>query len=229
MDLLGKDKYKDFKTEIGRQAKSLAEVQKKLIESPMSKLRFTALDTIQKPAKVKLLVEGKNDALLLEYAYMSLTDGNIPYWSVNKAGRNEEIGSADEVRKTLEQSYAIWKSEPDTIIIGIFDHDMSGLKSYGELDYHSFNEIERGKYRMKKHKDGEIYAITLPVPGEMEVYLQKKQEFNFFELEHYMGLDYLSEQKVIRETSIPGVFEITGDKSPDELITALFTKFCLGK
>ena len=213
VDLLGKDRYKEFKTEIGKQARSLADIQKKLIETPMAKLRFSALDTIHKQSKVKLLVEGKNDALLLEYAYMSLTDGNVPYWSINKAGRNEEIGCADEVRKTLEQSYAIWKSEPDTVIIGIFDHDMSGLKSYGELDYHCFEEFEKGKYKVKKHKDGEIYALTLPVPGEMEIYLQDKQEFNFFELEHYMGLDYLRDQKVIRETPIPGVFEITGDKT----------------
>ena len=44
----------------------------------------------------------------------------------------------------------------------------------------------------------------------MDVYLQDKQEFNFFELEHYMGLEFLKD--VIKETSIPGVFEITGDK-----------------
>lgn len=31
----------------------------------------------------------------------------------------------------------------------------------------------------------------MPVPGEMAVYLQQKQEFNFFEMEHYMGIDYL--------------------------------------
>lgn len=233
VDMLGKDRYKEFKNEINKASRSLAGIQQKLIETPMSKLRFSALDTIQKPTKVKLLVEGKTDAFILEYAFMSLTDGRMPYWSINKAGKNEEIGSADELRKTLEQSYAIWKSEPDSIIIGIFDHDMSGLKSYGELDYHSFNEITKGKYKIKKHKDGEIYALTLPVPGEMEIYLQDKQEFNFFELEHYMGLDYLKEQKVVRETSIPGVFEITGDKTKlaqrirKETSSKLFSLFTL--
>ena len=208
MDVLGKDRYKEFKAEVSKQAKQLAGIQRKLIESPMSKLRFGVLDTIQQRTKVKLLVEGKTDALVLEWAYMTLTDGNVPYWSINKAGKNEDVSCCEEVRKSLEQSYSIWKSESDTIIIGIFDHDAAGLKSYGSLDKFSFTEIERNK--LKKHKDGNIYGLVLPVPGEMDVYLQDKQEFNFFELEHYMGLEFLKD--VIKETSIPGVFEITGDK-----------------
>lgn len=208
MDFLGKDRYKEFKAEVSKQAKQLVGIQRKLIESPMSKLRFGVLDTIQQQSKVKLLVEGKTDALVLEWAYMTLTDGNFPYWSVNKAGKNEDVSCCEEVRKSLEQSYSIWKSEPDTIIIGIFDHDAAGLKSYGSLDKFSFNEIAPNK--LKKHKDGDIYGLVLPVPGEMDIYLQDKQEFNFFELEHYMGLEFLKD--VIKETSIPGVFEITGDK-----------------
>lgn len=229
MDMLGKDRYKDLKNEISKASRSLSDVQRKLIETPMAKLRFTPLDTIQKPAKVKLLVEGKTDALVLEYAYMSLTDGNVPYWSVNKAGKNEDISSCEEVRKTLEQSYPIWKSEPDSIIIGVFDHDSAGLKSYGSLDKFSFEEKVPNK--LKKHKDGNIYGLVIPVPGEMDVYLQDKQEFNFFELEHYMGLDFLKD--VVKETSIPGVFEITGDKVAlakrirKETLPKAFTMFTL--
>lgn len=47
---------------------------------------------------------------------------------------------------------------------------------------------------------------------EMDVYLQDKQEFNFFELEHYMGLEFLKNLNVVKETAIPDVYEITGDK-----------------
>lgn len=208
LDLLGKERYKEFKNEISKASRSLIGLQKKLIETPMAKLRFTPLDSIQKPAKVKLLVEGKTDALILEWAYMTLTDGGIPYWSINKAGKNEEIGSAEEVQKTLEQSYGIWQSETDSIIIGIFDHDAAGMKCFGSLDKHTFNEVKIGT--IKKHKDGNIYGLCIPVPGEMDVFLQDKQEFNFFELEHYMGLDFLKD--VVKETAIPGVYEITGDK-----------------
>lgn len=210
MDFLGKDRYKEFKAEVDKQAKQLAEIQRKLIETPMSKLRFGVLDTIQKPSKVKLLVEGKTDAFVLEHAYMVLTDGEMPYWSINKAGRNENesVSCCEDVRKALERSYPICKSEPNTIVIGIFDHDSAGLMSYGSLDQGSFDEVV--PKQLKKHKNGNIYGLVIPVPGEMDVYLQDKQEFNFFELEHYMGLEFLKD--VIKETSIPGVFEITGDK-----------------
>ena len=208
LDMLGKDRYKEFRSELKKVSRTLGDIPKKLIEQPMSKLRFSVLDTIQRPTKVKLLVEGKTDAMVLEYAYMSLTEGDLPYWSINKAGKNEEIGSAEEVRRTLEQSYAIWKSDPESIIIGIFDHDAAGLKAYGSLDKFSFVEIEQNK--LKKHKDGNIYGLCIPIPGEMEVYLQDKQEFNFFELEHYMGLEYLKD--ILKETPIPEVYEIKGDK-----------------
>ena len=114
----------------------------------------------------------------------------------------------EDVRKALERSYPICKSEPNTIVIGIFDHDSAGLMSYGSLDQGSFDEVV--PKQLKKHKNGNIYGLVIPVPGEMDVYLQDKQEFNFFELEHYMGLEFLKD--VVKETSIPGVFEITGDK-----------------
>jgi len=211
VDMLGKDRYKEFKGEILKVGKSLTEIQRKLVEQPMAKLRFSPLDTIQKASKVKLLVEGKTDAMVLEYAYMSLTDGSVPYWSINPASKSEETNSScEEVRKTLEQSYSIWKSEQDTIIVGIFDHDAAGLKSYGLLDQNCFEEIEKNK--IKKHKNGNIYALCMPIPGEMDVYLQDKQEFNFFELEHYMGLEFLKNLNVVKETAIPDVYEITGDK-----------------
>lgn len=209
IDILGKDRYKDFRLEVKKASKTLSMVQKELVKLPMSKLRFTSLDTIREPSKVKILVEGKTDAMVLEYAYMILTDGDVPYWSIDKAGRNKEIGSCMEVAKTLEQSYAIWNSEPDSIIIGVFDHDAAGLGAYRGL---SDDFIEIAKDKIKKHKDGNIYAICMPVPGEMAVYLQQKQEFNFFEMEHYMGIDYLIGQGVVKETSIPGIYEIIGNK-----------------
>ena len=209
LDLLGKERYKEFRTEIKKTSRSLTAVQKELVELPMAKLRFTPLDTIQKPSKVKILVEGKTDAMILEYAYLILTDGDIPYWSIEKAGRNKEIGSCSEVVKTLEQSYALWQMDSNCTIIGVFDHDAAGLGAYRGL-CEDFIEIEKDK--IKKHKDGAIFALCMPVPGEMDVYLQQKQEFNFFEMEHYMGIDYLINLGVAKETSIPGIYEIIGDK-----------------
>jgi hypothetical protein len=46
----------------------------------------------------------------------------------------------------------------------------------------------------------------------MDVYLQEKQTFNFFEIEHYFGPDYLKENGMVKETSIPSVLEIISSK-----------------
>lgn len=209
LDMLGKERYKDFIADLKKTRLSLSDVQRRLVELPMSKLRFSALDTIQNPSSVKLLVEGKTDAMILEYVYLTLTDGDMPYWSITKGGKNEERGSSDQLMKALEQAYPLWKLEPHSIIIGIFDHDNAGLGSYRGL-CDDFVEIEKDK--IKKHKDGLIYALCIPVPGEMDVYLQQKQEFNFFELEHYMGREFLESDGCLKETGLPGVFEIIGDK-----------------
>lgn len=56
----------------------------------------------------------------------------------------------------------------------------------------------------------------MPIPGEMEVYLQAKQEFNFFEIEHYFGEALLKENDMLVESGLPGVFQIadtTGKKT----------------
>lgn len=42
---------------------------------------------------------------------------------------------------------------------------------------------------MEKHKDANINIICLPIPGEMSNYLMPRFEDNYFEIEHYFGLD----------------------------------------
>ena len=207
LELLGKEKYKDFITDIKRKLSSSKEVCKALIGTSVSKLRFSAFDTIHYQSNVKLLVEGKTDAAIIEYAYLVLSGGMLPYWNISKAGRNEEIGSCEQVKKTLEQAYALL--DPDKIIIGLFDHDNAGLGSYRGLNT-DFIELE--KNTIKKHKDGNIYALCLPIPGEMEDYIKERQESNYFEIEHYFGYEYLRDAGVIKKTDIPGIYDITGNK-----------------
>ena len=99
---------------------------------------------------------------------MVLTDGTIPYWTIRQAGHNADADSADEVAKTLERAYYYWALENDSIIIGIFDHDKAGLSAFnGQLKKDDFQTIESNY--IKKHKDGNIYGICIPIPGEMEL------------------------------------------------------------
>ncbi len=212
LDLMGKDKYKDIKNELKKAQKSLGSVQRKLIEQPINKLRFSAYDTISQQSNVKIFVEGKTDASILEHAFMVLTDGTIPYWTIRQAGHNADAGSADEVAKTLERAYSYWALENDSIIIGIFDHDKAGLSAFnGQLKKDDFQTIESNY--IKKHKDGNIYGICIPIPGEMEYYINQRQDFNFFEIEHYFSETVLSKHDMIKQTDLPNIFEIKGDKT----------------
>ena len=181
----------------------------------MSKLRFTALDNIKQNTRVTLFVEGVTDATVFEHAYMVLTNGTLPYWNITAAGPKRDKNSCAEVAKTLTQSYANWKLEPESVFIGIFDHDAAGLGCFrGNLDPKIFDE--QIKDFIKKHNEANIFGLCIPIPGEMDKYLQSKQEFNFFEMEHYFGEDLLRENNMLVETGIPEIYQIadtTGKKT----------------
>jgi len=206
-DLFGKVGYKEMRIELQKKYQSLCAAQKTLVELTPSKLRFSALDTIMVERKVKIFVEGITDAKIIEHAFMVLTNGRSPYWNITMASQNGQSGSSTIVTKELEAAYG-YASDYNTII-GIYDHDDAGLGEYRRINK-CFSEITKDS--IKKHTKAEIYAITLPVPGEMDVYLQEKQTFNFFEIEHYFGPDYLKENGMVKETSIPSVLEIISSK-----------------
>lgn len=60
LDLMGKDKYKDIKNELKKAQKSLGSVQRKLIEQPINKLRFSAYDTISTTIECKNICRREN-------------------------------------------------------------------------------------------------------------------------------------------------------------------------
>ena len=207
MDLLGKERYKEYLSDLKKTRGSLSLVQRDLIKLPMEKLRFTAVDNINPLTKVYLFVEGQTDAVILEYAYLILTNGSMPYWNITSAGPASAINSCEEVAKTLIQSYSHWKIDNDCIYIGLFDHDNAGLGCYrGKLESKFFTEIEKDV--IKKHVEANIYGLCLPIPGEKEEYIQEKQEFNYFEIEHYFSHDFLESNNMLKESGIPGIFEI---------------------
>ncbi|MBR2298591.1 MAG: NACHT domain-containing protein [Clostridia bacterium] len=203
MALLGKIKYDGFRKDLQKNVSTLAPAIKELIDQPIQRLRFTPLDTINPQKKVKLLVEGKTDAEILSHAYTVLTGGFMPYWSIQPSGRKKDTGSADEVKETILHSYPLL--DKDDIIIGIVDHDQAGLSAYGYLK-NDFDEIYHNKW--KKHHDGEIHMVCLPVPGEMDFYLKTRHEDNFFEIEHYFGHEYLISKNVISKTEIMDIYKV---------------------
>ena len=174
----------EIKKEVRKEFKKVSEPMKYLLSTPANRLRFSDYDVLKNNKKIKLLTEGKSDAAIIEHAFMTLTNGKTPYWQINACGLTG--GGASEVYKTLLSLNST--IQDDQIFIGIFDHDDKGIGEYGRLNG-QFEEIH--KLQVKKHKTKEIYAVLLPIPGEMASFLIKDQAFNVFSIEHYFGKEYL--------------------------------------
>lgn len=197
LDLLGQEKYKKLKTQIKKDYYNrISEPIRSLIQLPARRLRFTDLDKFSENKKIRLIVEGKTDAEIIEHAFYCLTNGNLPYWSIKSAGNIS--GGATEVAKALNSAKPIVDS--DSIVIGIFDHDAKGLHEFNRLNEKIFKT--KRKDLLRKHLNKEIYALCLPIPGELDKYLFKEQEFNFFELEHYFDEEFLKENEMVEKIPV---------------------------
>lgn len=228
MEVLGKTKYKELKDHIKKDYHSLQGLSKHLLDESSPKVRFSAIDTIHPYRRVKLFVEGRTDALILEHAYITLTHGKFPYWNIEMATQNGETGSTHAVSKAIDAG--INYSETYDFLIGIYDHDNAGLRAFNSLKK-DYDEIEEGCIKRNKIKNN-IYLLCIPVPGEMQQYLQSRQEFNFFEIEHYFGHKYLVEKGLIKNEILSGVYDISDSKKTafathvlSEVSPAVFAQF----
>ncbi|WP_316762075.1 NACHT domain-containing protein [Pedobacter aquatilis] len=199
------ENYKELKKVLRRDYHKFSGPVKKLTEIPASRLRFSSYDTIRADRKVIFITEGKTDAKILEHAFIVLTEGNIPYWEIKPAG--DESGGANELAKLLQNSSPVLGKEQK--YIGLFDRDAKGLQEFNGLKNFEFFE----NHTVKKHVNYEIYAICLPAIGDREQYIQEKQVFNFLEIEHYFSDELLDKHKKLKKTSLPGIFEIQGNKT----------------
>lgn len=76
-----------------------------------------------------------------------------------------------------------------------------------------YDEIDEGCIKRNIIKSN-VYLLYIPIPGEMRQYLQSRQEFNFFEIEHYFGHKYLAEKGLIKNEVLKGenVYDISDSK-----------------
>lgn len=217
---ISKPEYKELKESIAKQFVSLTEVKRRLIEAPAHKIRFSPLDGLLPERKVKLIVEGKTDAIILEHAFDVLTDGQRPYWMLSPATSDGVNNGSDNVKKAMEIA-ATYSGDYDCII-GVLDHDYAGLSVYKYLK-NDFRELKINT--IKQHKQtSNLYLLCLPIPGEMSKYIQEKDQLNFFEVEHYFGEDYLVSKKMTLQTPIPGILEIV-DKRKNEFSISILKEF----
>lgn len=153
MNLLPNGGIKDMKKDVKKEFKKIPTPMKHLLETPANKLRFTDYDNIKSKKKVKIVTEGKTDAVILEHAFMTLTSGNAPYWQIKPSGN--ESGGSHEVCKVLLSAKGLIST--DEYVIGIFDHDDAGIGDFNRLNSGLFET--KILNTLKKHKDANIYAI----------------------------------------------------------------------
>ena len=208
LDLIGKEGYDILRVELKKNSKSLSAVLESMTQSSTSKIRFSVLDTVRPDRRIQIFVEGQTDAMILEHAFMILTDGQSPYWNVRMATQNGKTGSAAAVSFVMESTVNYQYSE--NIFIGIYDHDKAGLSEYRRLA-RDYEEIEEDT--IKKRKSFNSYLLCIPVPGEMQQYLNARQDFNFFEIEHYFGNKYLISKEMCKSIQhFTGIYEVKDSK-----------------
>ncbi len=185
-----------------------------LLDHNASEIRHTTFERLQISKNVEIFTEGKSDASIISHAYRVCTMNEEPYWNITSIEDviSAKAGGAQQLAEHLVMLSKKIQTEGDKrkIIIGLFDNDAKGFQEFnGSLgnDFIITNGI------IKKHRTLNIYAVLLPIPEELISFNQKKQVFKFFEVEHYFSKEYLEDQKMISDTGIEGVYEVTGDKT----------------
>lgn len=170
---------------------------------PANRHRFSKYDKIIPNRDIKLFVEGPSDAIILEQAYSVLT-GRIPYWEIRVG--DTDNGGANGLAKALNEGLSYL--EENQVVIGIFDNDSKGIQEFkGTLRDTKF-EYQNGSSRIKKRKNGNIYGILLPIPENLQHYIQTRETDNYFSIEHYLPHKFLSDNNMLIETAISDIFSI---------------------
>ncbi|MCB0743378.1 MAG: NACHT domain-containing protein, partial [Ignavibacteriae bacterium] len=184
------------------------------LNNPSESLRYTTFEKLNPIKSVELFTEGKTDASIINHAFRILTMFDEPYWSTTAIENtlSSKAGGAQQLAKYLINltEKIVTESDKNKIIIGLFDNDAKGYSEFNGLpnNFESINGI------LKKVEDMKIYALLLPIPDgdDYKAYHQQKQDFKFFEIEHYFPLKYLEDNNMTKETPIPKLYEITGKK-----------------
>lgn len=186
-----------------------------LLENPSESLIHTTFEKLTPIKHVELFTEGKTDASIISHAFRVLTMNDEPYWNITAIENilSAKAGGAQQLSVFLVRLANNLETDFDKskTVIGLFDNDAKGYQEFNGLpgNFESINGL------VKKVKDMNVFALLLPIPEHenYKEYHQEKQSFRFFELEHYFPLEFLQQNNMVTETSIPNVFEITGSKS----------------
>ena len=124
-----------------------------------------------------LMTEGKTDVAILKTAWRKLYNSDCPFIikSCNVFAEESEISAAG--CSVLADTLKTWKHDSTNLLVGLFDNDEEGIKSF-KLD-NNFEEIEPG---VKVHKNKRSVAMLLPCAPGKEKFVESQNfciEFMF--------------------------------------------------
>ena len=165
------------------QADLFAEYKLRMIEYEKTKeqkrLLLSQIEAMKKPV---LYTEGITDVLILKTAWTKLYgEKELPYEIKSCNVLREEDGSAAGC-DVLKDLLATTRPDCPQTVIGLFDRDKEGLKSFS-LNA-NFVVIEDG---WKQHKNKHAHAIVLPIPSGKESFA----EYDNLCIEFYFDKEYL--------------------------------------
>lgn len=205
-----KDEY-----EIKNKVRKLNRGIRYYLDNTVDATRFTDLESIKPIKEIEIYTEGVTDAAYIMHAFKLMTKNSEPVWNVQGCQKKtqKESGGSHELAKCLlnfidEMNDGKYQGKT---IIGIFDNDAAGYQEFNGFKDENFVAFKNGY--LKKNPHHPVYAMILPIPEALKKYNQEKQEFKFFEIEHYISQDVLEKNEMIKELPIDGLHEITGNKS----------------
>lgn len=146
--------YYRIQQEVYEKYKQLLE-KNALIEDEIDELQKSIKES-QKPV---IITEGKTDVLILKEAWKKLYDTQCPYEikSCSTTDENVETTAGCDVLAKYLESY---RYDTSNVVIGLFDRDSEGKRSY-KLDN---NYVETEDKRGKIHKNKKACALMIPTP-----------------------------------------------------------------
>jgi len=145
---------------------------------------YEELEALHKPV---IYTEGKTDVAIIKTAWEKLYSTDLPFEvkSCNTMPENESMSCAGcEMLVSFLNSV---RFDTPHLVIGLFDNDDAGKKSFNNLD-RSYKPSPDGM--VKKHTHQKSYAILLPIPDGKSDF----EQFGNLCIEYYFNSESLSKK-----------------------------------
>jgi AAA15 family ATPase/GTPase len=141
------------------------------------------------PTRPTVITEGKTDAKILTIAWSKLFSDKQRPFEIRESGIGINSGNSTGTRMAIER---ISEFVPDFPVIGLLDHDESGVKEYNGLtEKHGF-QVSQEINGLKSHQSAQGYLLLLPIIESRDQFVNSQQSDCYLTIEHYFSDDVLN-------------------------------------